>query len=76
MPRYRPPFTTRKVTSVVMNPGSRRVTVHAYSDRRDAQVAADSLNVGELVKIAAEDDRPYAVRRAEAEATYAVLVAR
>lgn len=47
-----------------------RVNVHAYPSRRSAQVAADDLNIGDMVADFADDPRPYAARRAEAEAAY------
>jgi hypothetical protein len=47
-----------------------RVTVHAYLTRSGAQLEADGLNIGDMVKPHAEDPRPYEVRRAEAEAKY------
>lgn len=76
------PFKVRQQTSgwngltsyiVVMNPGGRRVSVHAHQTRESAQAAADALNVIEMVTPAAEDPRPYAVRLAEAEAKYRAL---
>lgn len=75
----RHPFAVRKTTSgyngitkflVVRNPGGRRVSVHAHLTRESAQAAADDLNIGAMVKDFDLDPRPYAVRRAEAEATY------
>lgn len=79
MSAKRHPFQVRKVTSgrvsgetwiVVMNPGGRRVSVHAHHSRRSAQLEADDLNVGAMVKPHAEDPRPYAERLAEAQAAY------
>lgn len=73
------PFKVRQQTSgwngvtsyiVVMNPGGRRVSVHAHYTKQSAQAAADELNIIEMVKPANEDPRPYNVRRAEAEAQY------
>jgi hypothetical protein len=73
------PFVVRKVSSgytgresfiVVKNPGARRVSVHASVTRETAQVEADTLNIGAMVKNYDEDPRPYAERLAEAEAAY------
>lgn len=50
--------------------GKGRVTVHAHSVRESAQVDADNLNVSDMVRDYDEDPRPYAVRRAEAIATF------
>jgi len=75
----RHPYAVRKVRSgytgresfvVVRNPGGHRVSVHAHVTRESAQADADTLNISALVKDHAEDPRPYAVRRAEAEAAY------
>jgi hypothetical protein len=55
---------------VVRNPGGKRVSVHASVTREGAQASADDLNIGAMVKDHAEDPRPYAERRAEAEAAY------
>lgn len=46
-----------------------RVSVHAMSQQQ-AQASADDLNIGDMVAPHAEDPRPYAVRRAEAEQRY------
>lgn len=79
MAKSRHPYAVRQTKSgyngivkyiVVLNPGGRRVSVHAHHTRTSAQADADSLNIGEMVKPHAEDPRPYAVRRAEAEAAY------
>lgn len=71
------PFMVRKMTGrggvkwiVVRNPGGRRVSVHSTPIRSAAQAQADELNIGAMVRPAAEDDRPYEVRRAEAAAAY------
>ena len=75
----RHPYAVRKQASgysgattyiVVRNPGGRRVSVHAHVTRESAQAAADELNIGAMVKDHADDPRPYAQRRAEAEAAY------
>jgi len=55
---------------VVLNPGGRRVSVHAMS-REQAQASADGLNIGAMVKDYADDPRPYAERLAEAQALHA-----
>lgn len=55
---------------VVLNPGGRRVSVHAHNTRESAQAAADELNITALVKDHVDDPRPYADRRAEAESIY------
>lgn len=79
------PYAIRQTTSgyngvtkflVVKNPGGRRVSVHAHITRQSAQAEADDLNIGEMVKPHAEDPRPYAERRAEAEAAYRAEVGR
>lgn len=75
----RHPFAVRQVRSgytgerkyiVVKNPGGHRVTVHAHVTRESAQADADQLNIGAMVRDYADDQRPYEVRRAEAEAAY------
>ncbi|MGH7743401.1 MAG: hypothetical protein ACREQ5_01070 [Candidatus Dormibacteria bacterium] len=79
MSERRGPFAVRAQTSgwngiskyiVVMNPGGRRVSVHAHITRSSAQASSDALNIADLVKPHAEDPRPYAVRLAEAEVAY------
>lgn len=79
------PFQVRQVRSgytgyksyiVVKNPGGHRVSVHAYQTRETAQSNADDLNIGAMVKPHAEDPRPYAERRAEAEKAYRAEVGR
>ncbi len=47
-----------------------RVSVHPHVTREAAQAAADDLNICEMVRPHADDPRPYAVRRVEAEAEY------
>lgn len=73
------PYVVRKQSSgrtfsetfvVVRNPGGRRVTTIPHVTRETAQAEADALNIGALVLDHADDPRPYAVRRAEAEAAY------
>lgn len=47
-----------------------RVSAVPGLTREQAQASADDLNIGDLVPLAADDPRPYAVRRAEAETAY------
>lgn len=47
-----------------------RVNVVAHHSREGAQMQADDLNIGDMVRDHADDPRPYAVRLAEAEAAY------
>lgn len=48
---------------------ARRVSTEPLS-KGQAQAQADQLNIGAMVKDYDDDPRPYAVRRAEAEAAY------
>jgi hypothetical protein len=73
------PFSVRKVKSgytgretyiVVKNPGAQRVTVHAHHSEDNAWRAANALNISQMVPLAEVDPRPYAERRAEAEAAF------
>lgn len=81
-PRKGQPYQVRKQTSgrswdtyiVVRNPGGRRVSVHPFTSRHAAQASADALNIGAMVEDHADDPRPYAERRAEAEAAYRAMV--
>lgn len=75
----RPRYTVRKqssgyaasVTFYVYDTARKgRVSVHAARTSESAQHDADSLNVGALILDADVDPRPYATRRAEAEAAY------
>lgn len=77
----RHPFRVRKQTSgyngitkyiVVMlrNGRAERVSVHAHITRESAQMAADDLNISDMVKDYDQDPRPYAERLAEARAAY------
>jgi hypothetical protein len=47
-----------------------RVSVVPNLTRQQAQASADDLNIGDMVRPHAEDPRPYAERRAEAERIY------
>lgn len=47
-----------------------RVSVHAHFSTRSAWNVANGLNISDLVRPAAEDPRPYEVRRAEALAAF------
>ena len=71
------PFSVRKMSGrggvkyvVVLNPGQRRVSVHAHVTKDTAWIDADQLNIGALVRDHAEDPRPYEIRLAEATAAY------
>lgn len=73
------PYVVRKQSSgrtlsetyiVVRNPGAQRVSVHGAISKVTAQHEADQLNIGTLVRDYADDPRPYAVKRAEAEQRY------
>lgn len=75
----RHPYAVRKQSSgrtfsetyiVIHRPSKGRVTTWAHGTRESAQAEADQLNIGEMVKDYDEDQRPYDVRRAEAEAAY------
>lgn len=77
-----PPYRVRTQTSgytgvpkyivVRLHQGARpsRVSVHPFTTRESAQASADDLNIGAMVKPYADDPRPYAARRAEAEHHY------
>lgn len=47
-----------------------RVNVHAHLSRAGAQLQADGLNISDMIRDYDDDPRPYAERRAEAEAIY------
>lgn len=75
------PFRVRQMTSgrtgitkyivVKLSGGvAHRVSVHAHISRDSAQYEADDLNIAEMVLPYDEDPRPYAIRQAEAAATY------
>lgn len=73
-------YTVRKQSSgrsfsetfyVFDNVTKSRVSVHATVSRRTAQMEADGLEAGAMVRDYADDPRPYAERRAEAEARVA-----
>lgn len=77
-PRRRMRFVVRKqqsgytgaVSYVVYDSISKgRVSVHAMSFGQ-AKASADDLNIGDMVPLAADDPRPYDIRRAEAEVKF------
>lgn len=78
------PFQVRKQASgrtasekfVVVKRGGGRVSTWPHAVREHAQAEADELNIGAMVKSFDEDQRPYDVRRAEAEALYRAEVGR
>lgn len=54
----------------VFRVGGGRVSVHAHATRDAAQVHADELNIGAMVKDYDQDPRPYEERLAEARMAY------
>lgn len=81
----RHPYTVRKMTSgrdgsvsyyVYSLKSHGRVSVHASTIRQSAQIEADKLNIGAMVKNYEDDPRPYDVRYAEAEIAYRTTVAK
>jgi hypothetical protein len=66
-------YTLSETFIVIDSRTGGRISVQPCRTRESAQHEADQLNIGDMVKDYADDPRPYAERRAAAEAAYRAM---